>query len=140
MRKQDEKIIQLYNDGCLLFYCVAITRNQIQSSTSPFYRKYKNQQYIDHIEVEQLPINDIPYKDFDILKYCNENRILSWYEKEMLSIYYKLGEYKNENKKVTFRSIQDDYNIHYASIYLTVTEALEKIKKHVKRNKTILHD
>jgi len=133
LNKEDSYIISRYEKGTILFLIYRICTNQINSGTSPFYKKYKGQHF-DNIDIQELPIEDEDYHSFDILKYCNENNILSWYESEILSIYYKLAEHKHKDEKSTLRGIEEEYGIDHVSIHLTVKKAINKIKKHIGKN------
>jgi len=133
LSKSDSLIVDLYNDKKLVFYALRIVLNQVYSKTSPFHKKYKGKHF-DDIDIQELPIEDEDYHSFDILKYCNENNILSWYESEILSIYYKLAEHKHKDEKSTLRGIEEEYGIDHVSIHLTVKKAINKIKKHIDKN------
>jgi hypothetical protein len=126
MEKPEEKL-PLHCPKQMLFYTSRIISNQLHSSSSPFFKTYKQRHYIPPIEEDETP-----YIDFDVLKFCQENGVLTWYEKEVLSVYYKLGEYKHQDGKVTLRGIEEEYEIDHVSIYKTLKTAREKIKKHLK--------
>ena len=141
LMEKDEDLIQaLHFSDRLKFYAVRIILNQVFSTSSPFYKNYINtiQGSENDIDISCLEFTDEDYKEFDVLKYCTENSILTWYEENILSIYYKLGLYKHNDDKVTLRGIEEEYGIDHISIYLTLESAKEKIKEHIKKNKVKL--
>ena len=146
LEKSEEKIIQLEEDGVLMYYVINIILKQMKYPAdlcykhncqlkipkSKFYKTYKrgrnNIQIEDYKETGE---EQIEYKCFDVLKYCSENRILTWHEKNLLSMYYKLGEYKHDNKRMSLRRIEKELNIDHVSAHLVIKKAIEKIKKAV---------
>ena len=135
LEKDDDLIIDLYNNGHLAYYVTRIIQNQIISSTSPFHRKYRKLDvYYKAFKLEDKPEDH--YSEFDVLKYSNENRILSWYETEMLCFYYKMGRHSKRDGKVSYRTIEAEYGIDHCSIYTTVKEAVRKLREHIEENNT----
>ena len=136
LEKDDSLILDLHKKNKLQFYTIRIVLNQISSTSSPFYKTYlaNTEDTNADLSIYSASIEEDITSDFDVLKYCNENSILSWYELNMLSIYYQLGEYSDTENKATYRGIEEEYNIDHISIYLTVQEAIRKIKEHVEKN------
>lgn len=128
LEQPEEKIQKAYSERWLMYLAVRTTLNQIRSTTSPFYKKYR--QNYESFDFDSL-ISENNYSEFDILKWCNENKVLSWYESEILSLYYKLGRFKHRDDKMTLRGIEEEYGIDHVSIYLTLKEALRKIKEEI---------
>jgi len=137
LEKEDSLIIDLHQTNKLQFYAVRIVLNQINSTSSPFYKTYISNQEDTNQDLKVIPQEDEDdiFNTFDVLTYCNKYSVLSWYELNMLSIYYQLGEYSDVENKATFRGIEDEYNIDHISIYKTIQGAIEKIKEHVDKNK-----
>lgn len=57
--KDDDKIVSMYNDKQLLFYIIRIIRNNLYSTTSPYWRQYRRYTStnidLDSIDVSNLP-------------------------------------------------------------------------------------
>ena len=135
----DQRGIEDMHENCTLdFFIVRIILNQVRSKTSPFYKTYKkNRVKNNYFEFdEETYLYEYEYKEFDVLKYCAENDILTWYETEILSAYYRLGRFKPEDK-TSFRKLEDEYGIDHVSLYQTVNEAKDKIIEHLKTNDKI---
>lgn len=138
-QKSSQTIEEAYEDCSLDFYIVRIILNQVRSKTSPFFKTYKKGNDLFHkyeVEDDVLIDRSQEYKEFDILKYCAENDILSWYETEVLSAYYRLGRFKPKDK-TSFRKLEKEYGIDHVSLCITVKEAKDKIIEHLKTNNKI---
>lgn len=150
LEKNSKLIEELWNENKMRFYIIRIVTNQIYSSSSPFYNDYKkyyreliqttddNNYYSDYLNNFSETIdNDNTFEEIDevidnnILTFINKNSILTWYETNILSIYYKLGEYKDVKQKVSLRTMEKEYGIHYVSLHLTIKESVDKIKSYV---------
>lgn len=146
LEMDDDFIINLWTNGRMKFFVTRLILNQIYSSSSPFYKKYRkeNKEMIeadDSTDDEYSLIDSIPHQEDDnymdevingdILSYVNKNGILTWYETNFLSEYYKLGVHGDNPNKVSYRSLEEDYGIHYTSIHKTVKDAVAKIKNHM---------
>lgn len=129
-------IEDMYERCELDFFVFSIIRNNIRSETSPFFRTYKKNRDKHHkydLQENDL-ITELDLKeDFNVLNYCRENRVLEWYEEEILSQYYGLGRFKDRGK-VSFRALAETLDIHYVSLRNTVAESVEKIREHLKTN------
>lgn len=143
LEMKDNLIIDLYKNNRLKFYVVRICLNQINSSTSPFYKKFRKESlektnhnlvychnYLDNVTDNDTDDFRWLKLDNNILKYLQSNNILTWYELNILSIYYRLGEYSNEIPQ-TYRSIEKEYGIAFASIFNTIKISIGKIKEHL---------
>ena len=128
--------IEDMHEKCELdFFVFRIIRNQIRSETSPFFRTYKKNRDKHHkydLEENDL-VTELKDEKFNILKYSNENRILSWYETEIMSQYYGLGRFSDRGK-VSYRALEESLGIDHVSLRNTVAEAVEKIRIHLKTN------
>jgi hypothetical protein len=108
------KLNEIYDKKQLRFYFVRIVSNQINSKTSPFYKKYKkeNFKYIDaNAEVSDenlLEMDEIEFDDEDLwIKYAKISGELYWYDRELFELYVKLGSYRAVSKEtgIPLRSI-----------------------------------
>jgi hypothetical protein len=117
----EEKVIQLHNNGGLKFYTVRIILNQIQSNSSPFFKKFR-QQNLDISEVNETDIEQgvdyNPKKDAAIVAIDG----LPWYDREIVKMYAIHG---------TYRAIEKETGIPFESIYKTVQKACKAIRKKV---------
>lgn len=130
-----EQIVALDHQGVLKFYAVGVIQNLIQSSTSPFYKKYRSTIYInentiepyidDNDSEEELNIRIISeLKEEKTLKIIDE---LYWYNREMIKLYLKLGSYRDMEKET---------KIPWGSCYDTVRETINKIKYELRKKST----
>ena len=92
--KDEEFIKDAYENHYLTYFCIRILKNQYHSSTSPFHkthRKYKGQE-INNLELEDEDYDYIMDEDIElILSIIDEN--LDYVDRELIKIYYKLGDY-----------------------------------------------
>ncbi len=141
---KEDKIIDMFTRGYLKFYTVRIILNQIQSNTSPFYKKYRGDYNIDVNDFLKYGIWDnLEHSDTDNNRLINvtglieseadsydtrkdqaieEIETLYWYDREILKLYGKLG---------TYRAIEEETGIPFESIYKTVQKACKEIRKKV---------
>lgn len=149
--KEENEIISIYESGGLKYYTVRIILNLIQSSTSPFYKKFRQQSYdlsilrdqtsydvaselsdstdVNNIELSKFALRymssqeedaeSINYKQTIECLALNEIDNLYWYDKEIIKLYLKLGNY---------RAVEAETGIPWESIYKTVQKACKKIK------------
>lgn len=133
---QDSDKIEEMHENCTLdFFVFRIITNQVRSETSPFFRTYKKNRDKHHkydLEENDL-VTELKDEKFNILKYSNENRILSWYETEIMSQYYGLGRFSDRGK-VSYRVLEESLGIDHVSLRNTVAEAVGKIRIHLKTN------
>lgn len=144
--KDEDFIIEAHSSKFLKYYFIKIATNQVNSTTSPYYKNYKKERrelvhpafndyntehadfILDTLEAEETETH------FDLLSFCEEHNFLTWYEKEIFMIYYKLGPYKMTEGKMSMRRIEEEYGIDHVSIFMTLKEVRAKIKKHAKQN------
>lgn len=134
--QNDEEIEEMHENCTLDFFVFRIILNQVRSETSPFYRTYKKN--LDKRHKYDLKENDLVTElalddSFNVLAYCRERRLLTWYEEEILSQYYGLGRFKDRSK-ISFRDLANDLGIHYVSLRNTVADAVDKIREDLKTN------
>lgn len=143
--EDEEKIISLYQKGVLKFYTVRIILNLIQSNTSPFYKKFRQdsigittlrEQYKGEVASDMLDSfdnklslklisNDLTEENEKQLKEClalDEIDNLYWYDREIVRLYLKLGNY---------RAVESETGIPWESCYKTIKSACKKIKAKV---------
>lgn len=143
LEMESEFIEDLWNTNRMKFYITRIITNQIYSRSSPFYKTYKkmNREVFvvsgqenyesDFLEKFEEQIDDDFIEDFtdgNILTFINKNSLLTWYETNILSIYYKLGEYSKTEGNISLRTMEKEYGIHYVSLHLTIKSAIDKVK------------
>ena len=92
--KDEEFIKDAYENHYLTYFCIRILKNQYHSSTSPFHkahRKHKGQE-INNLELQDEEYDYIMDEDIElILSIIDEN--LDYVDRELIKMYYKLGEY-----------------------------------------------
>lgn len=135
---EHKDLILIYQSGGLRYYTVRIIINLIQSKTSPFYKKYRQQhaQIWDGICIEDgwlYAKQNIPYvNQFEqeeeinerLQKELKEEKILSiindmyWFDAEMIKLYMELGSYREMQKqtKIPYQSCYDAVQSAYAKI------------------------
>lgn len=146
LNTDETKLKQLATRKQLNFYAVRIIMNLVKSKTSPFYRKYRFNiiQYSDNpisrkdivngsynhswgttINNKYLPvpvIDDIKDREtLELLQDAAVNAIetLDWYEREIIKLYIKFGNY---------RAIEKDTGIPWESCYTTIRKSINKIR------------
>lgn len=145
----DDRVIELHRKGELNFYVVRVILNQMQSSTSPFYkihrRSTESYEEIDvdesatghiggsvgHTRVIQLwatekqnavgeDIEDRAIKELVEDFTLEQIERLPFYEREMVKLYMKAGSYRLMEKAT---------RIPHESCHKTVRRALDKLRK-----------
>lgn len=111
----------------LKFYTVRIIINLIQSKTSLFYKRYRQQ-------LAEITDRFIAEQDGDIeeraTREAMEDRALKeidnlyWYNSGIVKLYMKHGNY---------RAIEEDTGIPYSSAYKTIQKSFQEIKQKVSR-------
>lgn len=147
---EEGKLMDLHYKGVLRFYTVRTILNLIQSTTSPFYKKFRLKSYDLGIlrdqttyEVASEEINNMELtkyatrfsydsiaEDLDEekerqLKEClalDEIDNLFWYDRDITKLYLKLG---------TYRKVEEETGIPFESIYKTVQKVCKELKKKV---------
>jgi hypothetical protein len=136
----DQKVIQLHEQGGLEFYVARVIINQIQSNTSPFFKKFRDTNKVLELGVEGRG-REKPAEDAELLVEDLEQRIeredlqdlamqfidrLYWYDAEMVRLYLSEGSFGKMSIKT---------NIPKDSCYWTVRNAFRKLKKMVEAEK-----
>ena len=92
--KDEEFIKDAYENHYLTYFCIRILKNQYHSSTSPFHKTHRKNkgQEINNLELEDEDYDYIMDEDIElILSIIDEN--LDYVDRELIKIYYKLGDY-----------------------------------------------
>jgi hypothetical protein len=127
LETEERKLIEIHAAGALKFYTVRIIMNLIQSKTSLFYKRYRQQvaeitdKYLAEAEQdfeERASREDI--EDQAISEIDN----LYWYNAGVVKLYLKHGNY---------RAIEEDTGIPYSSAYKTIKKSFQEIKQKVLR-------
>lgn len=142
----EEKLIGLFSSGSIKFFIVRIIINQIQSVSSPFYKKYRKIKFNNFFERDEYkesdfymdtytprqgkymgdhPIEEINeiVKRENVINQCEvavEN--LPWYDQGILKLYAQHGSY---------RKVAELIDIPFTSIAATVNKARKEIKSKV---------
>lgn len=149
----DEKIIRLHTEGILNFYVVRIIINQIQSSTSPFFRKYrqfvneyKDSLYETYINAKELydDKSDFIDRNMDGLKHrlsvCSGNdeyndrltkeQLEDFTLSEIDSLYwYDAALIRMYLKHGTYRAIEEETKIPFISCYKNIQKSLDILRQ-----------
>lgn len=142
LETDEAKLKGMHDRGELKFYTVRVILNMIQSSTSAFYRKYRhiNKAYVDDLNelagngwVFDRQLRETPRVEMEMPSTEDERQIrefkeeramaaindLYWYDREMVRLYMRLGNY---------RAIEKDTGIPWESCYSTIKKAIKKIR------------
>lgn len=148
--KDEQEIISIYQSGGLKYYTVRIILNLIQSSTSPFYKKFRIQSLDLSVLRDQT--------SYDIASELSDSTVVDNKELSKFSLRYSIGGvYHDETsdrqhleglaldaidtlywydkeiiklylKLGTYRAVEDETGIPWESVYKTVQKACQKIK------------
>lgn len=140
--ERPEKFQKAVDNNYASQYIARIMRNQLFSSTSPFYKKYRDTKHIfedsqlDHLEDTVFQNSEHFMDDFDIIKWLNDNNILNWYELQVFKIYHEIGEMnvREVGDKASYRKIEAELGIKFNSIASTIRECNRKIKEFIDRD------
>lgn len=144
LEKDDYTIINMYQQGYLLFYTVNIIKNQYHSSSSDFYKKFRKE--MTDIEV----IDDIVTRpsEIDYERLLTERieeyllREIHWFDAHIFICYY-FTKIDNETgktlKPLSYRKIQDLHRWHnmkidYNKVAKIVKSTLDDIKNKLIRD------
>ena len=123
-----DKMWNAIKQGYFNYLFIRMCKNQVHSKTSPFHfiNRHTQSDYIFDFEVQDE--DDITNKlnmehKYEQIEAARLSAGLSWYENEMLELYY--------NSDMTYRQIEEEYNIPHVSVFLTVKQAREKIQKQI---------
>ena len=135
LEKDDKTIINMYNNGFLLFYTIGIIRNQYHSNTSDFWKKFR----YDDLEIIDEITNEFDDIDYDVILTQHIEKYLydiHWFDAHIFTMYYfkkidtKTGKIL---KPLSYRKIQDLHTWHgmkidYNKVAIVVKRTMELIK------------
>lgn len=146
----DEKIMALHQEGKLEFFVVRVILNQIQSSTSPFYNKYRRPVYgYGDITSKENWFNEegssSPLLRSNLQKIAEHTELITDPQeledritrenREDLAIgeienlhWYSATLVKLYLKKGNYRALQEATNIPYISCYKTIQKSFKELK------------
>lgn len=120
----DEKVLTLHRKGELEFFVVRVILNQIQSDTSPFYKKFRiqtlqltNMEIAEHYGFEERQRKEA-LEDKVLLEIDN----LHWYGAGLVKLYMQKGNY---------RALEVATGIPYISCYKTIQKSFKEIKSKI---------
>lgn len=135
LKYKEDKIIEMYNNKQLRYFCVGIIKTMATSSKSPFYNKIRKPQltsiefnteteitddFDNNLDAETLReefLNDI--NKFLMSKENEEKRF--WYSKQIFELYFVKG--------MNYRQISEETLIPITSLYYTVLNVKQLIKE-----------
>ncbi len=127
LETEERKLIEIHAAGALRYYTVRIIMNLIQSKTSLFYKRYRQQvaEVTDRFIAEQDQDFEERLTREDIEdRAMREIDNLYWYNAGVVKLYLKHGNY---------RAIEEDTGIPYSSAYKTIKKSFQEIKQKVLR-------
>jgi hypothetical protein len=125
LETDEQKLLAIHAGNALKFYTVRIIINLIQSKTSLFYKKYRQQmaEITDRFIAEQADdFKERAAKEDIEDKAIKEIDNLYWYNSGIVKLYLKHGNY---------RAIEEDTGIPYSSAYKTIQKSFQEIKQKV---------
>jgi hypothetical protein len=125
LETDEQKLLAIHAGNALKFYTVRIIINLIQSKTSLFYKKYRQQmaEITDRFIAEQADdFKERAAKEDIEDKALKEIDNLYWYNSGIVKLYLKHGNY---------RAIEEDTGIPYSSAYKTIQKSFQEIKQKV---------
>jgi hypothetical protein len=133
--KNKDKIELAYKDKWFKYLFINAAKTQIQSSTSPFHRNCR-QTISSELEINDATtiIDDDYDLQYKIMKEEQHEQLnialfqvkCTWFEEQIFKSYFV--------ENLTYRGIEEKYNIDHCLAYHTVKKVLNKIKKQIKNN------
>lgn len=120
-----EKIEQIKYPRCFI---VKILSNMWNSSTSPFYYKYRKRN--SYATTENIPFYEEgsdKWKDTALKKIEQELNGMYWYDRELFKLYMEKG---------STRKVQKEIGIHYVSVHNTVHRVKQKLRERFEKDIT----
>ncbi len=122
----DDKVIKMHTDKVLEFCVVRVILNQIKSKSSPFAKKYRRPM----VEMTR-DIPDVADEQTEEAHEFQQAVIdsvddLYWYNKEMLQLYIKHGNY---------RAVHKETGIPFTSCYDTIKKTMKQLKDKARKEK-----
>lgn len=119
----ENRLIELADKNELKFFTVRIVLNLIKSFNSPFYKKFRKLQTVELSNIEIACDSDLDVKITRELALDHIDN-LYWYDKEMLMLYLKHGNY---------RAIETETGIPWESAYKSIQKACKEIRLKVSK-------
>jgi len=116
------KLASIIEQGAIKFYTIRVMLNMIQSSTSKFFRQFRNYTHLKFIDQQETEYKEGPGVDLDKI-FGNSREGL--YEKDMLNTYVYTF---NRNALELSRNI----GIPYKTCNRTLLNAKNKVKAYLK--------
>jgi hypothetical protein len=123
------KIEEVYKKGYFDYYFIRTVKNQIHSNTSPFRKMVTitDRQIIDNVDFS----DDTDHIDYmidrenkiNLIEDIFKNTKKTWYEERIWEEYFYNG--------LSYRQIQDKYNVSYTYAWLLVNNIKNKIKNEI---------
>lgn len=128
--KNPDKLIEAYNKKYFKYFFIRILTNQIHSSTSPFFYKYKRHNLDLNVEIESVgDIEDDSWVE-EINKFNEKtDEFLEqehWYDKELFNMYYKEG--------LSYSKINQLTKIPKSSLWNSVSKTTERFRNYLNKN------
>lgn len=120
----EEKIQKLHADHVLEFYVVRVILNLIKSNTSNFYKTYRQimVEFINHEVADDFNREERELREMVEDMAIEEIDRLYWYEKGLIELYIKHGNY---------RAIEKDTGIPFTSCYKSIQKSIKTIREKV---------
>lgn len=149
LQKDDKTLERILNDYNIFIYVYVSIMNQYKSTTSTFYKQFRQNNILLNEDVEDINEYDIEKdeKVNEIRKYVAEN--CDWYDAKLWEAFYFYTDNltpkqrsKIDNKEyrklenMSFRHLQDITKINYVSIHITIDKVNNKIKKQYGKDRT----
>lgn len=141
LEEKEDRLKKIYNEGKIWNWSYIILRNQWSSSTSPFYKKYRDNKMFD-FELDLIVDEKKDRKDVIIAERVEDIlKGIHWKDAHLFKLYY----YETINEKTgdlmkpyTLRGIEKlhtekDLKIDHVSIYLSVKKTLQIIKDRLEK-------
>ena len=128
------KVINAYEQGFLRFLFIRIATNNYKSSTSPFYKKYRQNDVTETLNINhqigEHGLDEEYEKKYLKLIVRIEKQItnLDEYERELLKLYVRFNDY---------RKVSIEVGIKYESVRHAIIIAVNKIKS---KNEKLYND
>lgn len=127
LETEEQKLLAINDAGALKYYTVRIIMNLIQSKTSLFYKKYRQQ-------LIEITDRFIAEDEGDIAERATREEIEERAMKEIDNLYwYNSGIVKLYLKHGNYRAIEEDTGIPYSSAYKTIQKSFQEIRQKVLR-------
>lgn len=123
--EKPKKLIQAYEEKWLRYLFVNISSKQYFSSSSPFYKKYRQHfsEVSDGMSIENN--DDIEYKQdmeakWEMLKVAIDKTDFTWYETNLMEHYF--------DKNLSYQKVEEELEVDSVSVWMTIQKCLDKIK------------